>query len=73
MTGNQRQPEDDGKVLCEVSSQDAERFTLRIHETDLENSLSGHPLGKTVWIEYPNGERKPFCVVGILEPRREDK
>jgi len=64
------QPKKDGKVLCQVMSQDAERFTLRIHETNLDDSLSGHPLGETVWIEYPNGERKPFVVVGILEPRK---
>ncbi len=63
------QPKKDGKVLCEVMSQDAERFTLRIHETIIGDSSLGHPLGETVWIEYPNGERKPFCVVGILEPR----
>lgn len=60
----QQAPKNDGRILAEVMSdtEPCERFTLRIHKKHSR-------LGTTILVEYPDGKRETFGVVGILEPR----
>jgi hypothetical protein len=60
---NQQAPKNDGRILAAVMSDETtERFTLRV-------LLRHATLGTTVFVEYADGHKEPYTVVGILEPR----